>query len=110
LYRRLSLNGGYQSSLLTLSDAAGYQGLAAIVSDGVGGALIGWQDDQAEDPWMDLYMHRVLGDGTLSSCWPTDGKRVVEGADPATRLSMVSDERGGAVIVTPHAELYAYHV
>ena len=82
------------SENLPLCTAPSAQRFPTIVSDGVGGAIVAWQDFRSGN-W-DIYAQRVSADGAL--LWTEDG--VVLPSHASERLpSIVSDGAGGAIVV-----------
>jgi hypothetical protein len=65
-----------------------------IVSDGAGGAIIGWVDNRAGNS--DIYAQRVNASGAVQ--WTVDGVAVCTAAQTQTAMSMVADGAGGAIL------------
>jgi hypothetical protein len=67
-----------------------------IASDGVGGAVVTWQDTRADGANPDIYAQRVNSSG--GPLWATDG--VAMCTDPYTQLSpfIVASGTGGAIV------------
>src|SRR6185436_19738654 len=89
----------------------GYQEAPSIISDGVGGAIVLWQDPAHGG---DLYAQRVDGSGT--ALWGSTGVPVCTEPDEQAFPSMVPDGAQG-VIVTWHDfrnhqryDVYAQHL
>ena len=76
--------------------ATGDQRLPVIVSDGKGGAIVGWTDYRA-GAGADIYALRVRSSGTVDPSWPMDGQAVSRADGEQTQLVMVSGVRGGAI-------------
>jgi hypothetical protein len=57
-----------------LSTAIGDQSYPAILSDGVGGAFLVWEDRRGTTP--DVYAQRVLPGGAIAAGWPVNGRAV----------------------------------
>lgn len=68
---------------------------SSIASDGAGGAIVVWQQDQIGT--LDLYAQRVAPDG--SSLWASPGVPVVEQPGDQRNPQIVPDGAGGAIIV-----------
>ena len=79
----------------TLAAASGDQIEPAIVSDGKGGAIVGWIDRRSQLVF-ELYAQHVRVDGTLDPAWP-EGGRKVPGSPPQLSLAAVTDATGGAL-------------
>jgi len=77
-----------------ISTAAEPQWYPQLVSDGVGGAIITWQDERS-GAW-DIYAQRVDASGTI--LWTTDGVSISTAAERQWYPQLVSDRAGGAII------------
>lgn len=69
-----------------------------IVSDGVGGAIVAWEDDRNHvfyDP--DVYAQRVTGGGV--PLWTLDGVALTTASEDQTQIALVSDGAQGAIAV-----------
>jgi hypothetical protein len=83
-----------------------------MVSDGAGGAIIGWSDGRADSGF--VYVQRI--DGSGSPLWTLDGVKTALGGTPA----LISDGAHGAIIVYQDRgacpidwkcqDLYAQHI
>lgn len=77
--------------------AAGVQTGTQIVTDGVGGAIIAW-DDQRSSFLYDVYAERVSGGG--ATLWPTlDGTPICTVARSQIIRGLAPDGTGGAIFV-----------
>jgi hypothetical protein len=74
----------------------GDQFFARITSDGTGGAIIAWSDSRRGPDNFDIYAQHVNFDG--NALWPPQGLPVCEENGSQTRLTMISDGIGGAII------------
>ena len=95
-----------------LRTSGGEASAPAIVTDGVGGALVGWT--AARGSRHVVHVRRVLASGPVDSLWSVEGRALGAGADPRTP-SMVSDGMGGAIVVWSDSRnggrgIYAQHV
>jgi hypothetical protein len=86
---------------VALSTGTGYRMTAGIVSDGAGGAIVGWQDNRGGTGW-DVYAQRVNAAG--SPQWTANGVAVCTAGgdqqlagDPGA-VAIVSDGAGGAYL------------
>jgi hypothetical protein len=79
-----------------LCTAAGDQGSPAIVSDGVGGAIVTWEDSRSGTA--DIYAQRVLASGAVDPAWPADGRALCAASGVQSSPSGVTDGRGGAIV------------
>jgi hypothetical protein len=76
--------------------AAGGRGGAAIVSDGMGGAILVWGDYRTTS--QDIYAHHVSGSGVLDPDWPIDGRALCS-ADGDQNSALIVDVAAGRSIV-----------
>jgi hypothetical protein len=86
-------------------------GLAA--PDGDGGVVVAWEDDRANDGYLDLYAQHISSAGEL--LWPTDGVLVSPTLFHGTPSSnaILSDRAGGAFVVWPDYDpigIWAQHI
>lgn len=65
------------------------------VSDGVGGAIVAWEDHRSDST--DIYVRRIAADGTLQ--WSSDGVALCTATNYQSELNMTSDGAGGAIVV-----------
>jgi len=74
------------------------QQTSKIVSDGFGGAIVGWTDGRVSNTYPDIYAQRV--DSTGANVWlPTATGVAICAADSAQNLeTMVPDGSGGAIL------------
>ncbi len=78
------------------------QDYARIISDGAGGAYIGWNDNREGGPnftymRFDVYAQHVRGDGTIDPRWPRDGLAVCDALEGQWYFTMAPDGAGGAL-------------
>jgi hypothetical protein len=67
-----------------------------IISDGGGGAIVGWEDQRAGTA-SDIYARRVLVSGTAA--WTADGTLVCNATGTQTAMRMTTDNANGAILV-----------
>jgi hypothetical protein len=79
---------------IPVSDALGNQEDPQIASDGVGGAIIVWEDHRNGN--MDIYAQRVSGNGT--AYWDSNGVAICVAENDQDGPRVISDGSGGAVI------------
>lgn len=85
--RAWDLNG------IPLTEAGGDQRFPVAVADGVGGAIVAWEDTRAGDS--DIYAQRVGGNG--GTPWTTDGVALCAATYDQIGLRVTSDGTGGAI-------------
>lgn len=102
---------------LALANADGGQFAPVIVSDGVGGAIVAWQDLRSAVTEFDVFAQHVLADGVVDRAWPANGRALVTIAGQQSGLVMVPDGSGGAIVAwedtrpgASEVDLYAQHV
>ena len=97
--------------------SAGAQDNPAIIADGVGGAIITWQDPRFGVGTDDIYAQRVTAAGGI--VWAVDGALVCSAAGAQLWPMLISDGAGGAIITWEDArnagvgdpmEIYVQHV
>ncbi|MBI3194238.1 MAG: hypothetical protein HYZ34_07220, partial [Ignavibacteriae bacterium] len=69
----------------------------AIVGDGMGGAIIAWNDSRVDNMKSRIYAQRISADGIVQ--WATDGIAVSLLADVRNHPRIATDGAGGAIIV-----------
>jgi hypothetical protein len=85
---------------LPICIAPQYQLYPKIVSDGVGGAIIVWQDRRVATDY-DIYAQRLLWNasgGHVDPTWPANGAAVCDAIGNQTEPRIVPDGAGGAVV------------
>ena len=85
----------WPSAGVSISQAAADQVFPQAISDGVGGAIIAWQDFRSGVDY-DIYAQRVSRDGQRQ--WITDGITVTRIANDQTSPVLTSDGHNGALI------------
>jgi predicted lipoprotein with Yx(FWY)xxD motif len=95
--QRINASGEVQWTVngVPLCSAINEQSVQVIVSDGVNGAIVIWEDRRiAIDP--NLYAQRIAGDG--STQWTADGILISSATDYQAFPVVISDGAGGAII------------
>ena len=94
--------------------ATSWQDNPQIVSDGLGGAIIVWEDDR-NGATIDIYAQYISGSGI--ALWPTDGVQVCALDEHQRYPKAVSDGLAGAIVVwtdyragTPEGDIYAQRI
>ena len=97
--QRLAGNGGYMMWHpygLPLCLARGFQTDPVIMTDGAGGAIVGWIDDRRL-AFTDIYAQRVTPEG--DRLWLDNGAPICQTYTDQRGLSAVSDGSGGAIFI-----------
>ena len=68
-----------------------------ITSDGMGGAIMTWEDYRNGSNNSDIYAQRINADGTIP--WTNNGVAICTAANDQTQPLIVNDGAGGAIIV-----------
>src|SRR5262245_14998433 len=77
----------------------GRQGNPAMVEDGLGGALLAWDDDRAGAIGLDVFAEHVLNEGTVDPAWPATGRALCTVTGDQGRPTITSDLAHGAIVV-----------
>ncbi|MEO5616658.1 MAG: hypothetical protein ABIS67_02725 [Candidatus Eisenbacteria bacterium] len=103
---------------LPIAVQPGSQQLADIEPDGTGGVLVNWRHAVLDAPTLDdLFVQRVLADGSIAPGWPASGFRILA-PDHQDFSSIAPDGLGGAYVVwedyraypTRRYDVYAQHL
>jgi hypothetical protein len=90
----LPLAIGWQSQGDQISKESGWDNEPQICSDGAGGAIITWKDDQTTN---DIYAQRINSEG--ASLWSANGIPICAESFGQRRPQIMSDSNQGAIIV-----------
>ncbi len=77
----------------------------SMTSDGVGGAILAWEDGRLSggtawpDSIVDLYAQRVTSSGGIAPGWPADGLPLCTASNAQKTPSVLSDGAIGAIVV-----------
>lgn len=101
-----------------LTTIAGLQDIAAIASDGRGGAIVTWMDGRPGASVVDIYAQHVFVNGVVDFRWPVNGAPISTAASAQEYPTIVEDGNGGAIIswydlrdaFTTGLDVYAQHV
>jgi hypothetical protein len=85
----------WTSNGVALCTAANYQNYPEITSDGVGGAVVVWEDARAGLSNIDIFANRIDASGNL---WLYDGIGVCFASGNQVKPQLVSNGAGGAII------------
>ena len=83
---------------LLVCDAHNAQQLPVLAPDGSGGVYVAWVDTRVSGTNPDVYMHHVLGNGTVDPSWPYNGAVVSWELGQDTPPSIMADGSGGAFV------------
>lgn len=89
-------NAQWSAQGVPVCEAAGSQARNAIVSDGIGGAIITWEDGRRLNGDTDIYAQRITSLGTV--VWQAGGKAIAATDEVQIRQVIMSDGAGGAYI------------
>lgn len=81
---------------LAICSITGDQRNPALSTDGVGGAIVGWEDSRSGAA--DIYAIHVLANGSLDSNWPIGGAPISTAAGSQQVVRMLADGSGGAIL------------
>ncbi|MBI5837665.1 MAG: T9SS type A sorting domain-containing protein [Candidatus Eisenbacteria bacterium] len=88
---------GWPDSGVVASCGSVGQDNPVLISDGVGGLLVAWQDER----WSfssDIYAQHIRADGSVAPGWLADGNPIGQAVNYQVAPEMVSDGAGGAII------------
>ncbi len=69
----------------------------ALVADGAGGAVIGWEDFRTSND-EDIYAQHLRSNGAVDGGWPVNGVAVCTAPNDQYTPRMISDAAGGAIV------------
>jgi hypothetical protein len=88
---------GWPTTGLPVCGAGGDQTSAVVISDGLGGAYVAWQDFRGGSGW-DIYAQHVTLAGQVTVGWPQDGLPVCVATGNQLRPVLALDESGGLLV------------
>lgn len=68
-----------------------------LVTDGAGGAIIGWHDRRAVTHY-DSYAQHLLSSGAVDPAWPANGRALCTTGGNQINVALASDGAGGAIV------------
>lgn len=117
--QRVLVTGGldplWPSTGRALCAEPGDQFHTVIVSDGSGGAIVGWQDFRTGARY-EIYAQHVSSAGAVDAAWPSNGRDLSSASNDQWRPTIASDGAGGAIVAWENlldaddADIYAQHV
>ncbi|MFI5372185.1 MAG: FlgD immunoglobulin-like domain containing protein [Candidatus Eisenbacteria bacterium] len=78
--------------------AAGNQSGQQVVTDGAGGAIVGWSDERSGASNDDIYAQHVSSSGVVDPAWPVDGSYICNQPSYQFLNTMAADGGGGAFL------------
>ncbi len=102
-----TLNPGWPTLGVPLTQQQTRMQDAHIASDGVGGLIAVWPDFRNAPPsaqpsndlqYWDIYAQHVLADGTIAPGWPADAKPLCTVGNTQWYPTIVADGQGGAIV------------
>lgn len=93
-----------------------FQIYPAVLSDGVGGAIITWYDIRNAATGYDIYAQRITPAGTIAPGWPVNGVTLCTAPGDQVDPVPVTDGAGGMIAYwddyrrAPDVDIYAQHV
>ncbi len=96
--QRVNSNGAVQWTLngVPICVVVFEQDTIAMTSDGVGGAILTWQDYRSNNGFPDIYAQRINSSGTI--LWTANGVSVCNEASAQRGPKLINDGSGGAFI------------
>jgi len=97
IYAQRILTGGtvnWTANGVTLCTATGEQSVPAIAADGVGGAIVTWDDYRNSD--YDIYAQKIAAAGTVQ--WTANGVALCSATGGQYSPTIVADGTGGAIV------------
>ena len=67
-----------------------------MAPDGLGGAVVAWQDQRGGS--YDIYAQRLLADGGVDPAWPVDGRAICTAPDGQWAPHVLPSGSGGAIV------------
>lgn len=92
-----AVDPGWPINGLAVSAARDNQYYAVTVPDGLGGAIVAWQDDR-DATHSHVFAQRILASGSVDPAWPVDGVAVCPAADDQLLPAIAPDGAGGAIV------------
>lgn len=113
--RRIASGGGLQwtSDGVAIGTSTNAQTSPKLISDGLGGAIIVWEDNRTDGTTRDIYAQRVNSAGTVQ--WAANGVALVTATGDQGDIAITADGAGGAIaawkdnrVADPH--IYAQRI
>jgi len=96
--QKVNANGAPQwtANGLLLTTSVSGQARPVIVSDGAGGAIVGWEDYRNGE--VDIFAQHVLANGGIDPAWPPAGRAVALSWGDQDAPVLAVDGSGGAIV------------
>jgi hypothetical protein len=97
--QRMSGNGQpvWTTNGIAVCSAPGDQTYPQLVSDGLGGAIVGWTDFRGDDGMSDVYVQKVGAAGSVE--WGENGLALCAAANMQWNVQLAPSANGSAVVV-----------
>lgn len=107
-----SVDPAWPSDGLAVCTAPNEQLGLGVVSDGLGGVIVTWEDRRSES---DIYAQHVLPSGAVDPAWPHDSRAVCTAPGGQSQPLIVSDGAHGAIVAwrdhrDDYGDIYAQRV
>lgn len=79
-----------------ICEESGSQVLPALIPDGLGGAIIAWEDGRKQNNDTDIYVQRISAQGVL--VWNVGGAEVAVSDEAQTHIAILPDGSGGTFL------------
>lgn len=116
VYVRRIVSGGvpqWTSDGVAIGTSSNAQTSPKLVADGLGGAIIVWEDSRTDGITRDIYAQRVNSAGVVQ--WPANGVALVTASGDQENIAITADGAGGAIatwkdgrVADPH--IYAQRI
>ena len=108
-----AVDAGWPVDGRAVCTAAGDQGLAQLISDGAGGAILTWPDLRGVN--YDIYAQHLLASGAVDPFWPANGQALCAAINGQFNPAIAPDGAGGAIVAWQDGrgatiDIYAQHV
>ena len=108
--RRVASGGGPQwtSDGVAIGTSTNAQTSPKLVSDGLGGAIIVWEDNRTDGITKDIYAQRVNSVGAVQ--WPANGVALVTASGNQENIAVTADGAGGAIVTWKDGRVADPHI
>ena len=113
--RRIASGGAPQwtSDGVAIGTSVNAQTSPKLISDGLGGAIIVWEDNRTDGTTRDIYAQRVNSAGVVQ--WPANGVALVTASGDQEDIAITADGAGGAIVAwqdhrVTESDIYAQRI